>query len=46
MGSTTTFARYLFASAALDDLLDCLGAASGADVRGQDYRLGGAIRVG
>jgi aminopeptidase N len=28
------FARYRFASAALDDLLHCLAAASGADVRG------------
>jgi aminopeptidase N len=33
-GLNDYFARYRFASAALDDLLDCLGAASGADVRG------------
>src|SRR5580693_1844729 len=33
-GINDYFARYRFASAALDDLLDCLGAASGADVRG------------
>ncbi len=33
-GINDYFARYRFASAALDDLLDCLSAASGADVRG------------
>jgi aminopeptidase N len=33
-GINDYFARYRFASAALDDLLDCLGAAAGADVRG------------
>jgi aminopeptidase N len=33
-GINDYFARYRFASATLDDLLDCLGAASGADVRG------------
>jgi aminopeptidase N len=33
-GINDYFARYRFASAALDDLLDSLGAASGADVRG------------